>query len=183
MGNQLCEELIKQRGKPKNQVSLVLLMYDGKVLLGTKKHKFAFGLKNAPGGKQEPGETIEQCAIRETKVETDLDVSLDDLIKVAEIDFYFFNKPELDQTVITYLIKRKLDDAKEISDEIGDWRLYNKDNLPFNEMWPADQYWMPQVLQGKKLKAKFVYSPVQEGGKRTVLYWRIKYLKKEEIFN
>lgn len=37
-----------------------------------------------PGGKPEPGETLEECIIRETKEETGLDVSVDELLYVTD---------------------------------------------------------------------------------------------------
>ena len=49
--------------------TLVILMKDGKVLLGKKKRGFATGTFNGIGGKQDEGETIEQAMIRETQEE------------------------------------------------------------------------------------------------------------------
>jgi len=29
--------------------------------------------------------------------------------------------------------------------------------IPYDEMWDDDKYWLPDILQGKKLKAKFFF--------------------------
>lgn len=49
----------------KINATLTLFMKDDKILLGEKKRGFAKGTLNGIGGKQDPGETIEQAMIRE----------------------------------------------------------------------------------------------------------------------
>jgi len=34
--------------------------------------------------------------------------------------------------------------------------------IPYQEMWDDDKFWLPYILEGKKLKAKFVF---EEGEK------------------
>lgn len=167
-------ELIKIRGKPKKHVTLILLIQDNKVLLGKKKHKFAFGKRNGPGGKQDPGETLEECALRELKSESGLSASALDLIKVSEIDFYFSDNPDFDQTVHTYIIRKYLGEPKEVSDEIGDWQWYSFNELPLDEMWSADRKWLPEILKGKKLKAQFIYFKDEKVGENIVSYSKLE---------
>ena len=33
---------------------------------------------------------------------------------------------------------------------------YKINDIPFNMMWDADKYWLPEVLNGKKLNAEFL---------------------------
>lgn len=49
----------------KKVLTLCMIFDDKKVLLGMKKRGFGSGLWNGFGGKVDPGETIEQAAIRE----------------------------------------------------------------------------------------------------------------------
>ncbi len=51
-------------GKKKKLYTLVFLVDDDRVLLGMKKRGFGAGKWNGFGGKVEPGETIEEAAIR-----------------------------------------------------------------------------------------------------------------------
>ncbi len=34
---------------------------------------------------------------------------------------------------------------------------FDKKNIPYDKMWPDDKYWLPKVLEGKKLNATFVF--------------------------
>ena len=51
------------------RTTLTLFIENGKILLGEKKRGFAKGTLNGIGGKQDPGETIEQAMIRECEEE------------------------------------------------------------------------------------------------------------------
>ncbi len=57
---------------------------DGKILLVQEGKKSAYGLWNVPAGKIDLPEKIIDCAIREIKEETGLDVRLDGLIGVYQ---------------------------------------------------------------------------------------------------
>lgn len=54
---------------------------DGKILIGQRPEgKDLAGLWEFPGGKQENGETVEQCIVREIKEELDVDCSVGDYL-------------------------------------------------------------------------------------------------------
>jgi 8-oxo-dGTP diphosphatase/2-hydroxy-dATP diphosphatase len=36
-------------------------------------------------------------------------------------------------------------------------KWFNFDEIPFNDMWPDDIYWMPLFLKGNKFKGEFVF--------------------------
>lgn len=57
-------------------VAGVVIEQDGKYLLVQEKQPKAYGLWNLPAGHVEPGETIEQAAVKEAKEETGFDVEL-----------------------------------------------------------------------------------------------------------
>ena len=52
----------------------VIVIRDGLVLLGLRRGSTGSGTWALPGGRVEPGESIEQCAIRETREETGLEI-------------------------------------------------------------------------------------------------------------
>lgn len=39
---------------------------------------------------------------------------------------------------------------------------FDKNKLPLNEMMPADRFWVPEILVGKKIIAEAHYGPFQK---------------------
>jgi mutator protein MutT len=126
---------------------------NGEALLQYKRRGFGAGKWNGPGGKVEPGETMEQAAIREVKEETGL--SIRNLKKMAELEFVFIDKDEWNQTVHVYLTE---DYSGEITagDE-GELKWFKLDEIPYDKMWVDDPYWLPDVLAGKFMKMRFYF--------------------------
>lgn len=143
----LHQELKTTRMK---QATLCYIIDGDKILLGYKKRGLGKGYYNGIGGKLDSGETIEECAIREVKEE--IDVSVSNLEKVAEINFYFFHKKEFNQTVFVYLCRTFKGIPLETDEMAPEW--FPLDNIPYDKMWDDDQYWLPLLLAGKKIKAK-----------------------------
>ncbi len=82
---------------------------DGKVLMGLRKSKtHGDNTWQFPGGHLEYGESFEECAKREVKEETNLDV--DDLEVVGITNDYF---KEIDKHYVTVFVK-----AKKVSGEL-----------------------------------------------------------------
>lgn len=72
------------------RVTAAIIEKDGKVLITQRPAKDKLGLKwEFPGGKIEPGETPEQCLVREIKEELNLDI---------EITGHFMNSNYQDET-------------------------------------------------------------------------------------
>jgi len=140
-------------------VTLVFLVKkeDGfvtQVLLAMKKRGFGVGRWNGVGGKLEKGESIVAGAKREAKEE--IGVTLGELEKVAEIDFYFKPNPEWDQKMHVFLATGWDGEPIESEEMLPEWYFVNK--LPFASMWPDDPFWLPQVLSQKKILGRFVFA-------------------------
>ncbi len=138
---------------PLRQATLCFLIKDDQVLLAMKKRGFGAGRWNGVGGKPDGVETIIETAIRETREE--IEVMPKEMELVAILDFYFLNKPDWSQQVVAYLSKDWGGEPKETEEMKPQW--YNKDELPFDSMWPDDPLWIPLVLEGKKVKGEFLF--------------------------
>ncbi|MDO8518268.1 MAG: 8-oxo-dGTP diphosphatase [bacterium] len=124
----------------------------GEVLLGKKKVRFGAGYWNGFGGGVEAGESIEQSACREAQEEVGLVILPQDLTKVAHIKFHFEQKPEYDHDVHVFITKKFTGEPTESEEMSPQWHTLA--NLPMQEMWPSDPYWVPLVLQkGKTVEA------------------------------
>lgn len=138
----------------KIETTLVYLKDGDKILLSLKKRGFAEGKLNGVGGKLKEGETIENTVIRETKEE--IDVDLIEYEKVGLIDFIEIYKGEKENVVMHVYIASKWEGEPKESDEVKPvW--VDISNMPYDQMMPDDKYWLPQVLEGKKINAKFEF--------------------------
>ncbi len=129
-----------------------------KICLALKKRGFGMGNWNGVGGKLEAGETVEQAARREAKEEINVDVN--DLNKVAELTFLFPEQPEFDMIVHTYVCESWTGEPSESEEMKPEW--YKVADIPYDHMWADDPFWLPQVLDGKFVKAMFSFNKQNE---------------------
>lgn len=110
------------------------------VLLIRKKRGLGAGKINGPGGKIDPGETSEQCAVRETQEE--LGVTAIAPVKHGELWFQFTDG--LGLHVDVYLATRHEGTAVETPEAVPLWTPLSA--LPFDEMWADDRHWLAELL-------------------------------------
>jgi 8-oxo-dGTP pyrophosphatase MutT (NUDIX family) len=144
------------------QVSLCLAIRENKgliteILLAMKKRGFGQGRWNGLGGKIDPekgDKTVFDSAIREPEEEAKIIPK--NLEKVAIIDFHFPEyKKEYNQQVHLFLIREWEGEPEETEEMKPQW--FGRGIIPYDEMWDDDKYWLPHILEGKKLKAKFFF--------------------------
>jgi len=126
------------------------------VLLAMKKRGFGVGKWNGVGGKFDPekgDKDIVTAAIRETDEE--IGVQIKELEKVAILNFYFPYNQEWNQQVHVFLAKNWQGEPKESEEMLPKW--FRDKEIPFKEMWNDDKFWLPHILNGKKLKANFTF--------------------------
>lgn len=123
------------------------------ICLALKKRGFAMGKWNGVGGKVERGESIEQAAVRETAEEILVKVMLKDLQLVAKLDFIFEDKPEWGQRVHVFFVDHWQGEPSESEEMMPKW--YKISEIPYDQMWQDDRYWLPKVLHGEKVQGEF----------------------------
>ncbi len=134
--------------------TLLLLLKNNQILLAMKKRGFGKGKWNGVGGKIKQNETAEEATIRETKEE--IGITPLTIKKRAVINFYFPNNPEWNCNVSVYTSKKWI--GKPIETEEMKPKWFNTKKIPYNKMWSDDKHWLPLILDGKNLKAEFIFN-------------------------
>ena len=79
--------------------------------------------------------------------------------KVGEIDFVL-KKEEMSVKMHVFLVHAWKGEVVETEEMRPGW--FNPDEIPYQQMWESDSEWLPIILRGKKIKARYTY--VHEGG-------------------
>ena len=134
------------------ETTLCLLKKDNRILLAMKKRGFGEGKYNGVGGKIENGETPEEAMIRETKEE--ILVTPTKYEKVGIIEFDEFYKGQKEKVMFHLYVASEWQGEPTESDEMKpEW--FDIQSIPYDKMFPDDKYWLPLILEGRKIKAYF----------------------------
>jgi 8-oxo-dGTP diphosphatase len=139
------------RWQAQDPATLVFVMRGDEILLIDKKTGLGKGKVNGPGGKVEPGETPEQCAIRECHEE--LGITVSNLEYCGEHKFQFVDGYSIH--VFVYRTR----DFEGIPTESREARpLWVKvDEIPFEQMWEDDRIWIPLMLRGERFQTRWIF--------------------------
>lgn len=135
------------------ELTLLFLKRDNEILLAMKKRGFGEGRWNGVGGKLEPGESVEAALLREA--EEEIGVTPTSYMQVADISFDQYFKGEHTLMHVNVFIATEWSGEPTESEEMKP-QWYPVNALPFEAMWQDDPYWLPLVLEGKKIQASFV---------------------------
>lgn len=134
----------------------MILQDDNRILLGHKKRGFGKGNINGIGGKLEPGETPEEAAIRETAEEIEVKVTKFQKVGLVIFDELLFKDQRSQVIMHCYLATEWQGEPVETDEIRPEW--FNIADIPYAKMWVDDEHWLPQVLEGQKIEARFKYN-------------------------
>lgn len=143
------------------KVTLCFLLKDNQILLAMKKRGFGMGRWNGVGGKPQEGESILDTAKREAFEE--IGVNIKSLEHVATLNFLFPDTPEdknWNQQVIVYFVRDWEGEPVESEEMKPKW--FSFDNIPYEEMWEDDLYWIPLVLKNQTVTGSFTFNNDQK---------------------
>jgi 8-oxo-dGTP diphosphatase len=136
---------------PRDQATLCFVLRDGHILLIEKKRGLGAGKVNGPGGRFEPGENAEECAIRETQEElgvTPLHLSARGCLRFQFADGY---------SLEAFLFVADGCDGEPVETEeaIPLWTPLHA--IPYERMWADDILWLPRMLAGESVEGCFLF--------------------------
>ncbi len=142
--------------KPVERATLLFVIKAGNILLIEKKRGLGAGKINGPGGRLDPGETWEQCAIRETQEE--LCITPTGVEFAGEVLFQFVGDNKLaGHSIHGYVYTATGYEGTPTETNEAKPRWMPLDAIPYERMWQDDITWLPLMLEGKKFLGKFVF--------------------------
>jgi len=132
------------------------------MLLGLKKRGFGEGKWNGFGGKVQDHESIEEAAARELKEEAAIIAK--DMTKRGIIEFRFKENPE-DVFEVHIFNAHEFEGSPKESEEMRP-QWFDINNLPLENMWIDDTYWLSLLLKEKKFTGNFLF----EGDDKIIKY-------------
>ena len=118
---------------PHHQVAAAIIVNDGKFLIAQRAaHETNGGLWEFPGGKQEPGESLEQCLKREIFEELALDIDVHDFL------FTITHQYEKQKISLHFFLCTILNGAPTCKD-VQDWRWIERSEFAEYTFADADR--------------------------------------------
>ncbi len=140
-----------QTWRPTDPATLVFIVRDGQILLIRKKRGLGAGKINGPGGRLEPGESPEACAVREVREE--LRITPTGLRLGGENRFQFTDGYGIH--VFVYAAEGFEGEPSETDEAVPLWAPV--ESIPYHEMWEDDYLWVPLVLEGRRFSGRFLF--------------------------
>lgn len=136
------------------ETTLLLLKKDNKIMLALKKKGFGAGKYNGIGGKLELGETPEQAMLREAYEEAGIKPI--NYISMGENEYSeFINGEPVKLKFYLYVADSWVGEPIETEEMKPYW--FDIDKIPYDNMFVGDIYWLPLVLENKKIHGYFEF--------------------------
>ncbi len=126
------------------------------VLLIRKKRGFGSGKWNGVGGKVEDTERIREAVIRESHEECGLTPLNPEWKGMLFFENYDPHRDAWEDMLVHVYTADAWEGELEESDEaLPAWHPISQ--LPLEEMWEDDAYWLTHVLEGKRVSGRFTF--------------------------
>lgn len=136
---------------PAERATICFVVTGGQVLLIHKKRGLGSGKVNGPGGRLEPGETLEQCAIRETIEEIGVRPIAPE--RAGEVSFQFVDGYSLHCTL--FIAHACEGTPIETVEATPFWCPVGQ--VPYENMWEDDRHWLPLLLGRQYFEGFFLF--------------------------
>ncbi len=128
--------------------TLIYIFKDNHVLLAMKKRGFGAGKWNGTGGKLKSSETPMAGAIRETKEEVGVEVSLTE----PHGKIHFHDPKGAEWMVYVFRTEVFYGEPYETEEMRPQW--FTLDDIPYDQCWADDIVWLPLLIAKKKFEAE-----------------------------
>lgn len=135
----------------KDPATLVFVVRGDEILLINKKTGLGKGKVNGPGGKVDPGESPETCAVRECQEELGIIVS--NLEYCGQHRFQFVDGYSIH--VWVYRTRDFVGEPVETREARPLW--VPVDDIPYDQMWEDDRLWLPMMLSGERFQTRWIF--------------------------
>lgn len=139
------------RWEPVEKATLLFVIRETQVLLIHKKRGLGAGKINGPGGRIEPGETAQECAVRE--VQEEIGVTAHDVAYAGQLNFQFVDGFSIRGEVFRAV--GYTGELIETDEATPEW--FAIDALPFERMWADDAIWMPYLFARRRFRGRFIF--------------------------
>ena len=152
-----------EKEKILNEATVCYLCKQGEIHLAMKTRKIGKGFWNGYGGGIEPGETIEECVLRELKDESGVIAKEEDIEKIAIVHCHNTTSTgeKFTCTVHFYLVYHWEGEPQE-TEEMVTPTWFPMNELPFYAMMPTDGDWLQDALNGENVEADVYLGPFQK---------------------
>ena len=154
-GKRSLSDIDWERWEACDPATLVFVFRDAELLLIDKKTGLGKGKVNMPGGKVDPGETPEQCAVRECQEEVGITVSgleYCGMHKFQFVDGY---------SIQVWVYRTQAFEGRPHETREARPMWVRQDEVPFDDMWEDDRFWLPMVVRGERFVGRWIFDDDQ----------------------
>jgi mutator protein MutT len=130
------------------QVTILFLRQDNQLLLAMKKRGFGADKWNGVGGKVDPGETVEQAAIRECQEE--IGVLPRNIRQVGRLQFFDPTDASFHHDCFIFDATEWEGEPVETEEMRPQW--FTIETIPYDKMWADDELWLPLLIEGTRFE-------------------------------